>query len=524
MKILATRLIATFAFILVFTSNGYSQCLSPAWSYCLSCYVAGDTVSYDGKDWELGSTGQGWRVPGSLTGPNYWVQLNTECIGPSEPSVAATEHRAVYCRTAFGIGTIDNDNGASITARGFVFGTSSGPTLDNANVLLDAGYGVGDEFEGLMENLTPETTYYVRTYATNSVGTSYGTEASFTTKADVECTDCNLACDETDPGLLNPSVTELNITYSIIGLNDTLCLTEDRSWAGSTVRGMLKLCNGAQITISGSMKVDTKELGSAYNGQVVYEGCNEKILGSGSYTGEIYAGTIGLPEHYDPKQMISYCATCDENDQSQFFQPTVATHLWAATCRPTTTLVTALPVELISFKLNPSAEGILLEWITGSEIDNSHFDVQVSYDGVNWTTIGIVQGAGNTNNETNYSFLDNQIGEGVQYYRLKQNDFNGEFAYSNIRHYSFDESSKPTSFIAFQNQSNQIEVQAIFSGVGNALLYDSRGRLVEEKMFITSGSKGMSLTFDNTNLSEGVYFVKIKSSNAVLGQKVQIIK
>jgi len=70
MKILATRLIATFAFILVFTSNGYSQCLSPAWSFCVGCYVAGDTVSYDGKDWELGSTGQGFRVPGSLTGPN----------------------------------------------------------------------------------------------------------------------------------------------------------------------------------------------------------------------------------------------------------------------------------------------------------------------------------------------------------------------------------------------------------------------------------------------------------------------
>ena len=508
--------------LLSFSKETSAQCSNPAWNSA-NTYSAGDIVSNGGSDWTAGGTAnQYFWEPSSGAGSFGWTILSVTCAGPSAPFVDATLVRANYCTTSFGIGRISSDGDATITRRGFVYGTSSLPTIENDLVLVDASTAVGDEFEGLMENLTPETDYYVRTYAENTEGITYGTQATFTTKATSDCVaDCDLACDVTTPGLYNPSVAALNTTYSTIGVGDTLCITEDRTYSGNVVRGMLKVCNGATLTISGSMNVQTSENGPGFNGQIVYEGCNETINGAGAYQGDKISGTI---DDVDVKQMISYCGTCDENDQSQFINldDQNQIHLWGATCRPTSTLL--LPVELISFSASLHEQGVLLEWSTGSEINNSHFEIESSYDGVNWFKIGISQGAGNSIETNNYSFIDNSAQEGSLYYRLKQVDFDRTAHYSNIKYFSFDESQKQKGFIAFQNSNDQIEIQAKFSGMGEAHLIDTRGRIVEIQTFISTNKSGTKLTFNTTDLATGVYFVKIKSGNALLGEKVQVVK
>lgn len=514
-------LIAIIALSIFFPKNSFAQCLNPTWNAGGS-YSTGDIVSDDGKDWEAIPSGQYFRRPSGVWGHVGWTEVSNPCASITPPIVAATEVRATYCTTSFGVGTITGHGGATITARGFVFGLSPGPTLNDDAVLLDAGTGIGDEFEGLMDDLTPETEYYIRTYATNSEGTTYGTETSFTTRATSDCvSECVLACDMTDANLLDPTATEWSSTaFATITKDDTICVTQDVTISGTiSLQGMLKICNGAQITLSGSIDVEREFSGNPeFIGQVVYEGCDEIFDGNGSYTGE-WTGSEN-----DPKQMISYCATCADNDQSQFFKPTVSTAFWGATCRPTSTLVTPLPVELTQFTTESHKDGVALNWTTSSEINNSHFEIELSYDGVSWYTIGIVQGAGNSMEINNYQFIDNQIGSGIQYYRLKQVDFDGTEAYSNVNYFSFDDASKPTSFIAYQNQNNKVEIQAVFNGMGEAFLIDTRGRIIEHLTFISTDKGGLQLEFQATNLSEGVYFVKIKSTNALLGQKVQIIK
>lgn len=76
-------------------------------------------------------------------------------------------------------GNITSDGGADITSRGIVWSTSQNPTIALSTKTVD-GVGVG-VFTSSILNLTPNTTYFVRAYATNSVGTSYGNEVSFTT-------------------------------------------------------------------------------------------------------------------------------------------------------------------------------------------------------------------------------------------------------------------------------------------------------------------------------------------------------
>lgn len=82
--------------------------------------------------------------------------------------------------TASGGGNITIDGGAPVTARGLVWSTDQTPTVDNntGKTTDDKGIGI---FTSILPNLTPNTTYYVRAYATNSVGTIYGNELFFKT-------------------------------------------------------------------------------------------------------------------------------------------------------------------------------------------------------------------------------------------------------------------------------------------------------------------------------------------------------
>jgi len=82
--------------------------------------------------------------------------------------------------TATGGGEITDDSGYAVTARGVCWSTEELPTI--ADSLTSDGSGTG-VFVSSLTGLTAETTYYVRSYATNSQGTSYGNQVSFTTLA-----------------------------------------------------------------------------------------------------------------------------------------------------------------------------------------------------------------------------------------------------------------------------------------------------------------------------------------------------
>ena len=96
--------------------------------------------------------------------------------------------------------------------------------------------------------------------------------------------------------------------------------------------------------------------------------------------------------------------------------------------------ITPLPVEMISFNAEKSNNSVNLIWETASEINNKQFDIQRSIDGKSFETIGTLDGNGNSNTRIRYEYTDNSlISSAVVYYRLKQIDYNGKFAYSEIR-------------------------------------------------------------------------------------------
>ncbi|NLX74228.1 MAG: hypothetical protein GXY94_13180, partial [Bacteroidales bacterium] len=95
------------------------------------------------------------------------------------PALSTTEVADITETTATSGGKVTFDGGAAVTARGVCWSTEQNPTIDDVKTIDGKGEG---EFSSSLRNLTSDTKYYVRAYATNSVGTAYGNELSFTTE------------------------------------------------------------------------------------------------------------------------------------------------------------------------------------------------------------------------------------------------------------------------------------------------------------------------------------------------------
>ena len=111
-------------------------------------------------------------------------ELSIRCIRDEMPSIITSDVSLISSTFATCGGNVTFDGGEIVTARGVCWSTSPNPnTSDN---YTSDGNGTGG-FSSLLSGLTPNTTYYVRAYATNGVGTAYGEQQSFTTLASVAC-------------------------------------------------------------------------------------------------------------------------------------------------------------------------------------------------------------------------------------------------------------------------------------------------------------------------------------------------
>ena len=101
-------------------------------------------------------------------------------FGSAIPAVITTATTGVTASSAESGGDVTRDGGASVTARGVCWSTTSNPTTSNSKTT--DGEGIGS-FTSCITGLTPETEYHVRAYAINSAGTAYGSDRAFTTTA-----------------------------------------------------------------------------------------------------------------------------------------------------------------------------------------------------------------------------------------------------------------------------------------------------------------------------------------------------
>ncbi len=114
----------------------------------------------------------------SGTGYGNEISFTTQPTSVTIPTVVTTTVSGVTQTSAQSGGTVNSDGGASVTARGVCWSTSPNPTT--ANNVTSNGTGIGS-FTSSLSGLVANTTYYVRAYATNSSGTGYGNQITFST-------------------------------------------------------------------------------------------------------------------------------------------------------------------------------------------------------------------------------------------------------------------------------------------------------------------------------------------------------
>jgi hypothetical protein len=114
-------------------------------------------------------------------GTAYGAQYSFTTSAATVPILTTTAVTAITASTASSGGTITGDGGSAVTVRGVVWGTASNPTTA-LSTKTNNGTGVGS-YTSSITGLLGSTTYFVRAYATNSTGTAYGAQTSFTTTA-----------------------------------------------------------------------------------------------------------------------------------------------------------------------------------------------------------------------------------------------------------------------------------------------------------------------------------------------------
>ena len=110
-----------------------------------------------------------------------------------------------------------------------------------------------------------------------------------------------------------------------------------------------------------------------------------------------------------------------------------------------------IPVELASFSAQLIDKDVILNWTTATELNNQGFEVERSIDNENFTKIGFVPGFGTTTEMKSYSFRSSDVQAGVQYYRLKQIDFDGTSTIYNSVEVT---GPVPNTFVLNQNHPN----------------------------------------------------------------------
>jgi hypothetical protein len=183
-----------------------------------------------------------------------------------------------------------------------------------------------------------------------------------------------------------------------------------------------------------------------------------------------------------------------------------------------TKIVTPLPVEMLSFTGEYSSKGNLLEWITASEINNDYFLLERSPDGKNFKAIGQLKGAGNSTQIQKYNFLDIWAPEGVNYYRLKQFDFDGDYTYSNI--VAIRTLMKDELFLIYPNPAQN----SFIISVKNALTsgYDLRIlNSLGQTIYSEDNIRDEHFKF-SPGLADGIYTVSLIINNEISNKKLVI--
>ena len=178
-----------------------------------------------------------------------------------------------------------------------------------------------------------------------------------------------------------------------------------------------------------------------------------------------------------------------------------------------------LPIKLVGFDAYKKGSVAELVWTTAVEQNNRGFAIERSADGRTWVNLGFVSSKaenGNSSQKLEYTFIDNAPFAGINYYRLKQADFDGKYEYSSVKVIRF---GKENTINVYPNPvKDRITITGL-TGTEQIRIYNTSGRLIYQQK-ADNGNMNISLH----PLREGLYYVQVVGTDGRISSHHKMIK
>lgn len=254
-------------------------------------------------------------------------------------------------------------------------------------------------------------------------------------------------------------------SYTVTGLS-----------AGTTYYYRLRTSMGSNSNAIASAYSSTQNItttaasvgGTAASDQTINSGQNPADISVSGITGSVTKWQSSLDNLFASPSDIAVAsstllgAQMGALTQTKYYRAVVANGTCPAANSSYVTITVAqpLPIELLSFAGRPIESGNLLIWSTATEHNNDYFTILWSVDGYHWTSIGKVDGAGNSIQKIDYSYLDESPAIGVNYYILKQTDYDGRFEDSDIISVLSDRGADPVLVSCANLLGQEVPIEA----------------------------------------------------------------
>ncbi len=253
--------------------------------------------------------------------------------------------------------------------------------------------------------------------------------------------------------------------------------------------------------------------------------CYKWDFGDGTTSSDVFEtnNSIAAPTHtYTTNGEYKACLTVsvknETDNKAQCDLPTIGGYTnYDSACIIVSIENAPLPVELTRFTATPQSGDVRLDWSTATETNNDFFQVEHSRDGASFTALAQAPGNGDSQAPISYDYLHENAPAGINYYRLKQVDYDGAFEYSDVVTAQVAGSGE---LRVFPNPAR--DELRLTSGLKEQLgytLFDATGRLVRQGSVAPQGDR-----IDLSGLPGGVYFLRVENERGEVLARERVLR
>jgi hypothetical protein len=163
-----------------------------------------------------------------------------------------------------------------------------------------------------------------------------------------------------------------------------------------------------------------------------------------------------------------------------------------------------------------------LKWVSATELNFSHYSVQRSFDGKDFTDVSMVLSSGKDLNNVSYAYTENVSNvNGLVYYRLKMVDIDGKYKYSAIRILKVNAAGSALSISTYPNPvANELRITIPSQWQDRKVVYDmfnTSGKMV--KRYVSQRASQTEVLYLN-DVNAGSYVIRLSSGDETLAQQI----